>query len=119
MVMLRLVAIRRRMDKQDWNAFGAAVILRCDMIGHLTQPESQGSEPQRRQILQSTSDTMTMFDPPDESRPEYWGVRVQQLVDFHNEIRDDMYGYCACHKILVAGDRKGYHVCMHDPCPFR
>eukprot|EP00929_Paragymnodinium_shiwhaense_P026665 TRINITY_DN15806_c0_g1_i1.p1 TRINITY_DN15806_c0_g1~~TRINITY_DN15806_c0_g1_i1.p1 ORF type:complete len:993 (+),score=232.30 TRINITY_DN15806_c0_g1_i1:166-3144(+) len=116
-VMLRLVAIRRRQDKQDWNAFGAAVVLRCDTVGHLTQPESHGSETQRRQVLQSTSDAL--FDAPDETRPEYWGVRVQQLVDFRDEIRDDMYRYCGCHRILTGGDRKGFHVCMHEPCPFR
>eukprot|EP00927_Polykrikos_kofoidii_P038195 TRINITY_DN32490_c0_g1_i1.p1 TRINITY_DN32490_c0_g1~~TRINITY_DN32490_c0_g1_i1.p1 ORF type:complete len:1041 (+),score=177.68 TRINITY_DN32490_c0_g1_i1:114-3236(+) len=122
-VLLRLVCIRRPHDPQDWNAFGAAVVLRCDGRSSLTQSAAQCSPLQFQQLhhaLEGHQAEPNFRDFPDETRPEHWGVRVQQLIDFRDDIRDDVDRYCSCHaRCFHDGPRRHHHVCLQNPCPFR
>jgi len=122
-VLLRVVAVRRLQDPHDWRTFGAGVVLRVDTVGTLLQADVQGSKVQRRQVMNlPEGDMLEEVEDPETLllRPEFWGVRLQQLVDFRDEIREDMWHYCSCHRLCMHGGRyKSYHVCLSNPCTYR
>ena len=45
--------------------------------------------------------------------PEYWGIRVEQLQVFMEEIRYNLRAYCLCHRYEVDSFR---HVCLDPNC---
>ena len=51
-------------------------------------------------------------------RPEYWGLRVSDLSEFHSAIRDELAGYCHDHHMKF---EHGHciHLCKHGAsCPW-
>ena len=51
-------------------------------------------------------------------RPEYWGLRVRDLSEFHTAIRDELVGYCEDHRMRFQHGQC-VHVCKHgDTCPW-
>lgn len=47
--------------------------------------------------------------------PRFWGIKVGQLADFRDRIRQDMRDYCSEHQFCFIDD-KPYHVCNQCPC---
>lgn len=132
MVMFRVVAMRSQQDPRDWRAFGAPLVLRMDLVGKLLQ-QDQADLLRHKEYVQvpltllglgASSPCSEGCDKalPGEAgdKPEYWGISVGQVADFYNDIKDDMETYCQSHKLCVdEGKHRNYHVCVHDPCPFR
>ena len=48
-------------------------------------------------------------------RPEYWGVRVRELAQFHQSIREELAAYCADH-MMRFGASGCVHLCKKGPC---
>ena len=48
-------------------------------------------------------------------RPEFWGVRVRELAQFHQSIRKDLVAYCADH-MMRFGAGGCIHLCKKAPC---
>lgn len=116
-VMFRIIVLRKHAtDNQDWRPLGAPLVLRMDLGCKLVQ---------QAELQQQFSWALARAPRPpeelgDRSSPEFWGVRLQQVLDFFSEIRDDADSYCAVHKICTKqGQHQGHHVCMYDPCPYR
>jgi len=117
-VLLRIIAVRFPHDPQDWTALGAAAVLRVDTVGDMLQPDSLNANQQEHILTNQAVDFAESASRKDES--DCWGVRVQQLLDFHEEIKDDVERYCSSHCVCMhEGDYKSFHVCLQDPCPFR
>jgi len=111
-VMFRMVVLRTK-DNQDWRALGAPLVLRMDIGGKLVQ-QAELEKHFAWAVARSPQEN------PDEGNPVCWGVRVQQVLDFYTDIRDDLDKYCEAHRIcLQDGPYKNHHVCLQDPCPFR
>jgi len=117
-VMFRVVLVKTALkDPHDWRAAGAPLVLRLALGGKLMQ---QGVLEQHSQWATSRAHSTDQEDLADVGRPEFWGIRLQQVFDFHNEIRDDLAHYCSTHMQCMDGSLEGHHhVCMQDPCPFR
>lgn len=116
-VMLRVIAVRSKSDTQDWRAIGTPLALQVATGGKMVQQAQLD-----RSFAWSVSATMERQEvpAPDDPRPEYWGIRVQQVIDFYEEIRENVLNYCNAHKICTGeGPRRGHHVCLYEPCPFR
>jgi len=113
-VMLRVIAARLSDNPHDWHVVGSAVVLRVDLVGKLQQqvpPEQQ---------WQSAARGPTEAEAPDESFSGNCGLRVQQLIDFYDDIREDMEKYCRVHRLCVhQHSHRFHHVCMLTPCPYR
>jgi len=50
--------------------------------------------------------------------PRNWGITVQQLKEFHDDIIEDLESYCEVHGYYESDDNCVYHICCKDPCPF-
>ena len=48
-------------------------------------------------------------------RPEYWGVRVRELAQFHQTIREELVAYCADH-MMRFGANSCIHLCKKGSC---
>eukprot|EP00435_Cladocopium_sp_Y103_P023466 s1441_g5.t1 len=48
-------------------------------------------------------------------RPEYWGVRVRELAQFHQSIREELAAYCADH-MMRFGANGCVHLCKKGSC---
>lgn len=48
-------------------------------------------------------------------RPEYWGVRVRELAQFHQTIREELVAYCADH-MMRFGANGCIHLCKKGSC---
>lgn len=48
-------------------------------------------------------------------RPEYWGVRVRELAQFHQTIREELVAYCADH-MMRFGANGCVHLCKKGSC---
>jgi hypothetical protein len=46
--------------------------------------------------------------------PEYWGITVKQVVEFYEEIQEELQDYCECHRCSTDGTFT--HVCMDEHC---
>ena len=49
------------------------------------------------------------------TRPEFWGVRVRELAEFHDEISEDLAAYCSDHQ-LCFGPAGCLHLCKSSKC---
>lgn len=113
-VLLRVVAIRNTQDPRDWNVLGSAVMLRMDTLGgHLVPEIPQVS----MQGVLSGPIAQAPSDPA--KQPEFWGIRLRQLMDLRDEILHDLELYCSAHQLCThSGWHENFHVCVHSPCPF-
>eukprot|EP00933_Yihiella_yeosuensis_P074109 TRINITY_DN8293_c0_g5_i1.p1 TRINITY_DN8293_c0_g5~~TRINITY_DN8293_c0_g5_i1.p1 ORF type:complete len:766 (+),score=187.57 TRINITY_DN8293_c0_g5_i1:29-2299(+) len=55
-------------------------------------------------------------------QPEYWGISLQDLMEFRDEIlnekdKESLHNYCQKHKYYLHEGRC-VHACLEDPCPF-
>ena len=51
-------------------------------------------------------------------RPEYWGLKVKDLSEFHSAIREELEGYCQDHRVCFK-QGQCVHLCKHGPsCPW-
>jgi len=113
-VLMRVVLIADLCDPQDWQGVGAVVVMPVEMAPRpLSKP---GCSMQLHTLIQNSTD-LTPGVAKDE-RPAFNGIALQQLAEFHREIKKDLDSYCACHRICTTGHRRGEHVCIHDPCPY-
>jgi len=82
-------------------------------------PSEVGSEESARSEF-ARLDHVWQDDLPRHMQPQFWGVRVQQLIDFRNELfnlanPDNLVDYCDAHKFTFVGGAC-VHVCLHYPC---
>eukprot|EP00928_Gymnodinium_smaydae_P010135 TRINITY_DN13805_c2_g2_i1.p1 TRINITY_DN13805_c2_g2~~TRINITY_DN13805_c2_g2_i1.p1 ORF type:complete len:913 (-),score=206.28 TRINITY_DN13805_c2_g2_i1:58-2796(-) len=142
-IMLRVVAVGRSGDYQDWRALGAPLVLRVDTVGELIQQDAphlqrQRALPQSLAFADEVASRASIAEGMDAdsegaavkevrsvapvAQPElaFRGVKVQQLSDFRIELRDDMERYVDVHCCGPRSTRRNpFHVCLRDPCPFR
>eukprot|EP00927_Polykrikos_kofoidii_P016635 TRINITY_DN17527_c0_g1_i1.p1 TRINITY_DN17527_c0_g1~~TRINITY_DN17527_c0_g1_i1.p1 ORF type:complete len:739 (-),score=132.88 TRINITY_DN17527_c0_g1_i1:73-2235(-) len=62
--------------------------------------------------------------PPDVSlkeagaRPEFWGLRVSDILEFSERILEDINAYCGAHKKWTDPNGNVRHACLNEKCSF-
>eukprot|EP00928_Gymnodinium_smaydae_P079231 TRINITY_DN6320_c1_g2_i1.p1 TRINITY_DN6320_c1_g2~~TRINITY_DN6320_c1_g2_i1.p1 ORF type:complete len:1060 (+),score=156.28 TRINITY_DN6320_c1_g2_i1:62-3241(+) len=80
---------------------------------YMTRPSGRGAS-----SVFADMDDVDLDELPHNPRyAAYWGLTMEQLKDFHDEIIDGLDKYCACHDMAIV-QGKFWHLCHNRGCTY-
>jgi len=125
-MLMRILVTREPEDPQEWWFAGPVVVIRTQLFEDtagvplpMSTPAPTVPDADPRQLAAMIGSYQQAPSKTPQEPNEGIGVKLQDLLDFHEAIKPELSHYCRCHRTL-GGDKNGFgaHVCLEEPCPY-